>query len=69
MSSHSVSQRGASARVEDVAKHFGVQPRTVRRWVKETDIPHRKVGGPKGPLRFNLAEVDAWSRRGEAPAA
>ena len=47
------------ATVGDVAKHFGISTRTVRRWLKSTDIPHRKVGGT---LRFNLQEVDEWAR-------
>lgn len=49
---------GAAATVDDVAEHFGVSSRTVRRWLKSTDIPHRRV---MGTIRFNLAEVDAWA--------
>lgn len=51
---------------DDVARHFGVSDRTVRRWVESTDIPHRRIGGT---LRFNLADVDAWAARGGRPAA
>lgn len=50
---------------DDVARHFGVHDRTVRRWVETTDIPHRRIGGT---LRFNLAEVDSWAARGGRPA-
>lgn len=52
-------QGNADARVGDVAKHFGVSTRTVRRWIKSTDIPHRRVGST---VRFALAEVDEWAR-------
>ncbi len=48
----------ATATVEDVAKHFGVASRTVHRWLKHTDIPHRRVGRT---IRFNLDEVNRWS--------
>ena len=52
-------QNKPDATVGDVADHFGISTRTVRRWLKSTDIPHRKVSGT---LRFNLAEVDEWAR-------
>lgn len=55
----------AGATVEDVAKHFDVSERTVWRWLKTTDIPHRRIGGT---VRFNIAEVDAWSARGGRPS-
>lgn len=45
----------------DVARHFKVTERTVRRWCVTTDIPHRRIGGT---IRFNLSEVDAWAARG-----
>lgn len=50
---------------EDVARHFGVSDRTVRRWVETTDMPHRRIGGT---LRFNLTEVDSWAARGGRPS-
>lgn len=57
----------ADATAEDVAAHFGVSERTVFRWLKSTDIPHRRIGGPKGTVRFNLDEVDTWAARGGRP--
>lgn len=48
----------------EVADHLGVSRQTVYNWCKTTSIPHRQVGAI---LRFNLAEVDAWSARGDAP--
>ena len=49
----------ANASVKDVAEHFGVSESTVWRWLKNTDIPHRKVGDV---TRFSLAELDEWAR-------
>jgi len=48
------------ASVEDVAVHFGVSERTVRRWLAGADAPpHRRIGSI---IRFNLAEVDEWAK-------
>lgn len=47
------------ATVADVADHFGVSERTVRRWLKETDVPYRRVGAG---IRFVLNEVDEWAQ-------
>jgi excisionase family DNA binding protein len=63
MNEHNGTEK-ADATVEDVADHFGVSTRTIRRWVAEQDMPHRKGGGDNGALRFNLSEVDAWAARG-----
>lgn len=49
----------ANASIQDVADHFGVSERTVRRWLAGTDIPHRRI---ERTIRFNLDEVDRWSR-------
>lgn len=48
----------ADATIRDVAEHFGVSTRTVRRWLKSTDIPHRRIGDT---IRFKLPEVDEWA--------
>jgi excisionase family DNA binding protein len=45
---------------KQVAEHFGVALRTVRRWTKDGTIPAHRIG-PK-LLRFDLAEVDAALR-------
>lgn len=43
--------------VDELAKEVRVSPRTIRRWLAETDIPHRRVGTV---IRFRLTEVDEW---------
>lgn len=50
--------------VDELADEVKVSVRTVRRWLAETDIPHRRVGTV---VRFKLAEVDEWmqSRQSE----
>jgi excisionase family DNA binding protein len=52
-------QDSPAATVEDIALHFGVSERTVRRWLTETDIPHFRVGGI---IRFRVDEVAEWMR-------
>lgn len=46
-------------RVPEVAVWLGLTEKAVRGLVQRDAIPHRKVG--KG-LRFDRAEVEAWSR-------
>lgn len=55
----------ADATVLDVAAHFDVSERTVRRWLAEKNIPHRRIGGV---IRFNLAEVDEWAAHNSSAA-
>lgn len=64
---HEIATR-PDASVADVAEHFGVSTRTVRRWLKSDDPPpHRRAGSA---IRFRLDEVDEWSqRRAEGSAA
>lgn len=45
--------------VRSLAERLEVGERTVRLWLAETDIPHRRVGGV---IRFVLAEVDEWMK-------
>ena len=46
--------------VSDIAKHFGVGDKVVRKETARPDgIPHRRIGGQ---IRYNLAEVDEWAR-------
>lgn len=52
-------QGSPTATVDDIAAHFGISTKTVRRWIKHTDIPHRRVGGM---IRFDVEEVDDWAR-------
>lgn len=62
--SDSNGQERVDRTVENVSEHFGVSIRTVRRWLKSTDIPHRRVGGI---IRFSIDEVDEWMKdRAEA---
>lgn len=44
-------------RVTDVARYFGVKPKTVYGWVYQNRIPFHKT--PGGGLRFVEAEVKA----------
>lgn len=52
--------------VAELADKIGIGERTLRRWLAETDIPHRRVDGV---IRFVFSEVDEWMRaRTEAPS-
>lgn len=54
-----VEDRWVSA--EEVAAHLGVTKDSVYRWVDSKGLPGHRVGRL---LRFKLAEVDEWVRRG-----
>lgn len=45
--------------IQELAVYLRVTVRTLRSWVAEQKIPHRRVGCH---LRFSRAEVDEWSR-------
>lgn len=52
--------------LEGVAKHFGVNERTVRRWI-DAGCPVCRPSA--GIIRFDLAEVIAWGKaKTPAPA-
>lgn len=43
--------------VDELAAYVRRSPRTVRNWVREGRVPHKRAVG--GPL-FDRAEIDAW---------
>jgi excisionase family DNA binding protein len=51
----------SSATVADVAKHFGVSQKTIRRLVARGEIPHRRIGES---VRFDISEVERWASAG-----
>ncbi len=48
--------------LEAVAEHLAVSTDTVRRWIREREMPAHKVGGM---WRFKVSEVDSWVREGK----
>jgi excisionase family DNA binding protein len=48
--------------LEAVSEHLAVSMDTVRRWIRERDMPAHKAGGV---WRFKVSEVDAWVRGSE----
>ena len=49
--------------VAEVAQHLGVARDTVYRWIDSRGMPAHRVGRF---WKFQLAEVDAWVKSGEA---
>src|SRR5262245_47760530 len=45
--------------VKEVAAYLAVNDRSIYLWIKNKNFPVRKVGDD---LRFDLAEVEAWTR-------
>jgi hypothetical protein len=44
----------------DVARRFAVSERTVERWQLLEGLPVEKPFGPRGPVRYCQAKVEAW---------
>ena len=49
--------------VTEVARHLGVARDTVYRWIDSRGLPAHRVGRF---WKFQLSEVDAWVKSGEA---
>ena len=49
--------------VAEVARHLGVARDTVYRWIETKGMPAHRVGRF---WKFQLSEVDAWVKSGEA---
>ena len=43
--------------IEDVAKIFGVNKETVRRWCRDSKIRYVKLPGEKGEYRFSNKDI------------
>lgn len=45
----------------DVCREFGIQPRTLRDWIKSKGFPApMRLGKFRGRVRYSRAEVEAW---------
>lgn len=45
-------------RLTEAAKYLDVHPETLRRWVREGRVDYARLG-PRGDLRFRVADLDA----------
>ena len=53
---------------EDVAEILGVKPATLTDWLHDGKGPKAfRIGQGKGPVRYFLAEVQAWQRAALTP--
>lgn len=52
--------------VEQIAEHLGISKDTVYTWIATRDMPAHKVGRL---WKFQIPEVDAWVRAGQASDA
>lgn len=49
--------------IKDVSNICKVTPGTVRNWVYQKKIPHVKLGGKNGRVRFYRKQVDDFIKR------
>lgn len=52
--------RMAMLRVPEVAELVGYTAHTIYRKVDQGEIPHRRLGGEQGPIRFHPDDVMDW---------
>lgn len=52
--------------VDDVAKHLGIAPDTIYRWIDSKSLPAHRIGRL---WKFKLSDIDEWVRGGGAEAA
>lgn len=45
--------------LDEIAKYLGVSQDTVRRWIREKDMPAHRVGRL---WKFKVMEIDEWVR-------
>jgi len=48
--------------VEELRTRLRVSRAWVYKAVAENRIPHVRLGGPDGPVRFMVEDIDAWVR-------
>ncbi len=47
-------------RPKEAATLIGLTTNTIRAYVRQGKIPCVRLGGPNGPIRFDLRELHAW---------
>ncbi len=48
--------------VDEAAAMLSIKPSTLRNWAYQRRIPRVKLGGPRGPLRFRLGDLQRYIR-------
>lgn len=46
--------------LNDAAAYLAIAPKTLRNWASQRRLHVVKLGGVKGPLRFRVADLDAF---------
>lgn len=50
--------------MSDIATYLGVTSETVRNWIKQRDLPGKKMGGR---WKFRMSEVEEWAENVRPP--
>lgn len=54
--------------LDDAAGYLAIAPKMLRNWASQRRLPVVKLGGANGPLRFRVADLDAFILKGVRPA-
>jgi len=47
--------------IEELAKYFKLAEQTIRRWIRNKEIPYHKI---KSVIRFRVSEIEKWIDEG-----
>ena len=54
--------------LDDAAAYLAIAPKTLRNWASQRRLPVVKLSGEKGPIRFRVADLDAFILKSVRPA-
>jgi excisionase family DNA binding protein len=54
--------------LDDAAAYLAIAPKTLRNWASQRRLPVVKLSGNKGPIRFRVADLDAFINKSVRPA-
>lgn len=46
--------------VRDLAEYLSVSGSLVYKWVEQKQVPHYRLGGERGAIRFDSVQINEW---------
>tara|TARA_R110002096_G_scaffold398568_1_gene594705 strand:+ start:169 stop:399 length:231 start_codon:yes stop_codon:yes gene_type:complete len=46
--------------IKELSKYLNINDRTIYSWVQKEMIPHYRIGGSRGMVRFDYPTIDKW---------
>jgi len=55
------------SKIDAACEMCGVERATMYKWVQSNFVPHIRIGGPRGRIRFDLDELQEWLESQKTP--